>query len=141
MTLLAELPAGQYSSAREICEQESIPPAFLGKVFLPLCRRRLLRSLRGTGGGYELAVPPEDIHLLAIVQAIDGERLNDCILEDHPCGNPCECLLHPAWGAVREQFVNYLGRTTLADLVKMRKSRQVSIAPTDHAPEAIPSRH
>lgn len=140
MTLLADQPPGRFSSAREICDQESIPPAFLGKVFLPLCRCRLLRSLRGIGGGYELAVPPEQIRLLAIVQAIDGVQLNDCILEDHPCGDPRHCLLHSAWAAAREQFFNFLERTTLADLARMRKSLQVPIALADHAPEVIPSR-
>jgi Rrf2 family transcriptional regulator, iron-sulfur cluster assembly transcription factor len=140
MALLADQPPGHYSSSREICDQESIPPAFLGKVFLPLCRCRLLRSLRGTGGGYELAVPPEQIRLLAIVQAIDGTKLNDCILEDHPCGDPCDCLLHTAWGGLREQFVDYLERTTLADLARTRKSLQVPVAHADHAPAVIPSR-
>ena len=140
MALLAEQPPGRFSSSREICDQESIPPAFLGKVFLPLCRCRLLRSLRGTGGGYELAVPPEQIRLLAIVRAIDGEQLNDCVLEDHPCGDPRDCLLHPVWGALREQFVNYLERTTLADLARTRKSLQVPVAHAAYAPEVIPSR-
>jgi DNA-binding IscR family transcriptional regulator len=85
-------------------------------------------------------MPPEQIRLLAIVQAIDGARLNDCILEDHHCGDPRECLLHPAWGALREQFVNYLERTTLADLARMRNSLPVPIAHADHAPEVNPSR-
>jgi Rrf2 family iron-sulfur cluster assembly transcriptional regulator len=139
MTHLAEQPAGRFSSSREICEQENIPPSFLGKVFLPLCRCRMLRSLRGTGGGYELAVPPDQIRLLAIVQAIDGSQLDNCVLEDHPCGDPCECLLHPIWAACREQFVDYLKCTTVADLARMRKSTHVPIANADETREAIPS--
>jgi Rrf2 family iron-sulfur cluster assembly transcriptional regulator len=139
MAHLAEQPAGRLSSSREICEQENIPPSFLGKVFLPLCRCRMLRSLRGTGGGYELAVPPEQIRLLEIVQAIDGPQLDDCILEDHPCGNPRECLLHPVWANVRKQFVDYLERTTVAGLARMRKSARATIPPADDTREAIPS--
>lgn len=139
MAHLAEQPPGRFSSSREICHQENIPAAFLGKVFLPLCRCHMLRSLRGTGGGYELAVPPDQIRLLAIVQAIDGSQLSDCILEDHPCGNSRECLLHPIWAKVREQFVQYLERTTLADLAQMRRSRPTRISDADLAPEVIPS--
>ena len=118
MAHLAEKPPGQLSSSREICDQENIPPAFLSKVFLPLCRCRMVHSVRGTGGGYELAVPPDQIRLLEIVRAIDGSQLDNCILEDHPCGNPCKCLLHPMWSALREQFLNYLERTTVADLAR-----------------------
>ncbi|HTQ85124.1 MAG TPA: Rrf2 family transcriptional regulator [Candidatus Solibacter sp.] len=138
MTLLADQPPGRFSSAREICDQERIPQAFLGKVFLPLCRCRLLTSLRGIGGGYALAVPPEQIRLLAIVQAIDGAQLNQCILEDHPCGDPCNCLLHPAWAAAREQFVDFLKQTTLADLAQSRKPSGDPTADRYHSPEEIP---
>ncbi len=139
MVHLAEQPPGRFSSTREICEREGIPASYLGKVFLPLCRCRLVRSLRGTGGGYELAVPPEQIRLLTIVQAIDGAQLTDCVLEDHPCANPRQCLLHPVWSVVRAQFIDYLERTTLAELAQMRKPAQASTSETGQAPEAIPS--
>ena len=139
MVHLAEQPPGRFSSSREICDQEDIPPSFLGKVFLPLCRNRMLRSLRGIGGGYELAVPPDQIRLLSIVQAIDGSQLDDCVLEDHACGNPRQCLLHPGWAAVREQFLNYLESTTVADLVRMRKSAHLTIPAGGDTPEVIPS--
>ncbi len=139
MAHLAEQPLGRLSSSREICDQENIPPAFLGKVLLPLCRCRMLHSVRGIGGGYELAVPPDQIRLLEIVQAIDGPPLDGCILEDHPCGNSRECLLHPMWSALREQFVNYLEHTTVADLAQMRKSTRVPIPKAADTSELIPS--
>lgn len=139
MVHLAEQPPGQISSTREICDEENIPPSFLGKVFLPLCRGRLVRSLRGTGGGYELAVPPNEICLAAIVEAIDGSQLEDCILEDHRCGDSRECLLHHAWTGVRERFVDYLERTTVADLVRIRKPTQVRIPEVNDTAPVIPS--
>jgi Rrf2 family protein len=139
MAHLAEQPPGRFLSSREICDHEDIPPSFLGKVFLPLCRCRMLRSLRGIGGGYELAVPPDQIRLLAIVQAIDGSQLDDCVLEDHACGNPRQCLLHPIWAAVRQQFLDYLQNTTVADLARMRKSTSLSIPAAKDTPEAISS--
>jgi len=139
MVHLADQPPGRLSSSREICARENIPVSFLGKVFLPLCRCRMLRSLRGIGGGYELAVAPDQIRLLTIVQAIDGSQLDDCVLEDHPCGNSRGCLLHPGWAAVREQFVNYLEHTTVADLARMRRSTSGSISEAGVTPEMIRS--
>ena len=139
MVHLAEQPAGRLVSSREICDQENIPPSFLGKVLLPLCRSRMLRSLRGTGGGYELVVPPEQIRLLAIVEAIDGSQMNDCVMEDHPCGNPGGCLLHPIWATIRKQFVDHLEQTTVADLARMRRSTHEQIPKADDTPEVIPS--
>jgi Rrf2 family transcriptional regulator, iron-sulfur cluster assembly transcription factor len=139
MVHLAEQPPGRFSTSREICDQENIPPSFLGKVLLPLCRSRMLRSLRGTGGGYELALPPDQIRLLAIVQAIDGWQLDQCVLEDHPCGNPGKCLLHPIWAALREQLLDYLTRTTVADLALMRRSTDIPLPAAGDTNEGIPS--
>jgi len=115
-------PLGKLSGTREISEREHIPGPFIPKILLPLRRARLVRSFRGIRGGYDLAVPPEQINLLAIVRCIDGVPLNDCMLEDHPCSSPHECVLHPCWSIVRELLLGYLERTTLVDLVRFRRS-------------------
>lgn len=122
LTYLAMQPLGKLSGTREISESEHIPRPFIPKVLLPLRRARLVRSFRGIRGGYDLAVPPEQINLLAIMRCIDDVPLNDCVLEDHPCSSPHECAFHPCWSVVREQLLDYLERTTLADLVRFRKS-------------------
>lgn len=122
LTYLAMQPPGKFSGTREISECEHIPRAFIPKVLLPLRRAHLVLSCRGIRGGYELAVPPEQINLLAVMSCIDGVRLNDCVLEDHPCSCPDECVFHPCWSAVRELLLGYLERTTLADLVRFRQS-------------------
>jgi Rrf2 family protein len=121
VTYLAMQPLGKLSGTHEISEREHIPRPFIPKVLLPLRRARLVRSFRGIRGGYELAVPPEQINLLAIMRCIDGMPLNDCVLEDHPCSSPHECVLHPCWSIVRELLLGYLERTTLADLARSRQ--------------------
>ncbi len=123
LTYLAMQPLGKLSGTREIAEHEHIPRPFIPKVLLPLRRARLVLSFRGIRGGYELAVPPEQINLLAIMRCIDGAPLNDCVLEDHPCSSPHECAVHPCWSIVRELLLSYLERTTLADLVRFRQSK------------------
>lgn len=115
-------PPGKLSGAREISEHEVIPHSFLSKVLLPLRRGRLLRSVKGIRGGYELAMPPQQISLLTVVRCTEGTTLNECLMEDHECSIPRQCPLHPYWSIVREQFLGYLERTTLADLVRIRQS-------------------
>jgi Rrf2 family protein len=123
LTYLAMQPLGKLSGTREISEREHIPRPFIPKVLLPFRRARLVRSFRGIRGGYDLAVPPEQISLLAIMRCSDGMPLNDCVLEDDSCSSPDECVLHPCWSIVRELLVGYLEHTTLADLVRFRQSR------------------
>ena len=120
LAFLATQPVGMVVGTREIAEREGIPQAFLGKVLLLLCRERLVKSHRGIGGGYALAVPPEEIRLLAIVRAIDGDPIKNCVLEDRECSARRPCLLHLTWSSLREQWVAYLERTTLAELVRQR---------------------
>lgn len=139
LAYLAQQPPGRISSSREVCDQEDIPPAYLGKVLLPLCRCRILHSLRGIGGGYQLAVPPDQIPLLSIVEAIDGSQLDPCVLEDRPCGNPRKCLLHDVWADIRGQFIDYLRRTTVADLARDRKSARIPLSIESDAAEVSPS--
>jgi Rrf2 family protein len=122
LTYLAMQPLGKLSGTREISEHEQVPRPFIPKVLLPLRRARLVRSSRGIRGGYDLAVPPDQIDLLAIMRCIDGTPLNECVLEDHPCSSPDECVLHPCWSVVRELLLDYLEGTTLADLVRFRQS-------------------
>ncbi len=120
LAFLATQPKGTIVGTREIAEKEGIPQAFLGKVLLLLCRERLVKSHRGIGGGYELAVPPHEISLLAIVRSIDGDPIKNCVLEDRECSASRQCLLHSTWSCVREQWVAYLERTPLAELVRQR---------------------
>jgi Rrf2 family protein len=122
MAYLAAQPSGHPVGTREIAENEGIPHAFLGKVLLPFCRERLVRSRKGIGGGYELAAPPEQISLADIVRLVDGDPLKNCLVEDRECSATHPCLLHPSWKRLREQWIEYLERTTLAELAGLRET-------------------
>lgn len=136
LTVLAAQPVGRWMSAREIAEKSDMPAAFLGKVLLPLCRERLVRSRKGIGGGYELAAVPEEINLLSIVRAVDGEPFRHCLLEDHACSESNRCLLHPTWVTLREQWIDYLQRTTLADLARLQLETVLDAIPAATAGSA-----
>ncbi len=116
LAYLAAQPPGKLSPKNDIADSEEIPRAFLGKILLPLCRNRILRSRKGLRGGYELLVSPKKIPLLSVVLLVDGEPLKECLLEDHVCCG--SCMLHPSWCGLREKLLNYLERITVADLMK-----------------------
>ena len=127
LTYLAAQPPGKLSGSREISEHEDIPNSFLCKILLELRRKRLLRSYKGIGGGYELALPPDKINLLMIVRCIEGElAFTECILEDEQCSSQAQCSLHDSWTELRNQLAHFLESRTLADLVRTRQTRQNS---------------
>jgi Rrf2 family protein len=122
MTYLAGQPAGKLSGTHEISSCEEIPESFLCKVLLQLRRGRLLRSYKGIGGGYELAIPAEKINLLMITRCIDGEGVYDaCIMEDRRCAALKPCALHSTWDEVRNAIFAFLEKNTVADLARAQE--------------------
>lgn len=56
-----------------LAEREGIPVAFLEKIFLDLRRAGLVASIRGAQGGYFLALPPREVSVAIIFEALGEE--------------------------------------------------------------------
>lgn len=124
LTYLAMQPPGKLSGTQEISAHEHIPGSFLAKVLLQVRRGRLVRSYKGIGGGYELALPPDKINLLMIVRCFEGDvPFHQCVLADRECSIHGECALHEAWIGFRDQLVCFLEGQTLAKLVQMGRDK------------------
>lgn len=59
-------------ASHKIAQDRGIPERFLLKVLKPLVSARVLRSIKGPNGGYQLARPASDISMLEILEAVDG---------------------------------------------------------------------
>lgn len=57
---------------RDIAYEEELPEKFLELILLELKNARLVESVRGAKGGYQLRRSPSDIHLSEIIRLIDG---------------------------------------------------------------------
>lgn len=100
-----------------IAEAQSIPVNFLENILAGLRQSGIVRSQRGSEGGYWLAKSPEDVSVADIIRAVEGplatvrgERAEDL---DYPEGVEG---LQELWVAVRASLRNVLERVTLADL-------------------------
>jgi Rrf2 family transcriptional regulator, iron-sulfur cluster assembly transcription factor len=134
MTFLAAQRPGRLCGAREIAQAEGIPRPFLWKILQKLAARKLIRSVRGVRGGYELAKPADRITLEKILKEIgQHRRVTRCILGFSQCTDRSPCVLHPLWSTQRKSFSKALQTTTLADLTRAARaassrSRVTSIA-------------
>ena len=108
-------------SARTISEREGIPISYLEHLLARLRGAGLIKSVRGPGGGFELAMIPGDISLLSIIRALDGPVvLCDCFEESAAkltCGNPDSCSARVLWERLRVGIEDALEATTLACIV------------------------
>jgi Rrf2 family protein len=125
LTFLALQPPGRRAGAREISAAEGIPMPFLWKILQTLSRRKLVRSFKGVGGGYELVRPAERIRLCTVVSATDGNGFRDrCVLGLSVCSDRNPCPLHRQWAGIRTRMTAMLDRTSLADLAASAKRRR-----------------
>src|SRR5258708_30070302 len=105
---------------RDIAYEESLPEKFLELILLELKNARMVESVRGAKGGYQLRREPADIHLSEIIRLIDGplapfgdaEQLRDLIDRDLP-----HRALYQVFLDVRDAAARILDNTTLADLI------------------------
>ena len=104
-------------TSESIATAQQIPAKFLEAILTELRRAGLVRSRRGTRGGYWLSRPAAEISVAEVLRAIDGPMalvrgVRPEQVEYHGSAAP---LLH-VWVAVRAALRDVLGGVTLADL-------------------------
>jgi Rrf2 family protein len=83
-------------SAAEVARTRSISRTFLGKIVQTLAKAGIVSTRRGVGGGISLAVGPEDLTLLQIIEAIEGPLvLNECLVSQPDCPQIAVCPAYP----------------------------------------------
>jgi Rrf2 family cysteine metabolism transcriptional repressor len=105
---------------REVAYEEDLPEKFLELILLELKNARMVESVRGAKGGYQLRRDPAEIRLSEIVRLIDGpvapfadaEQLRALIDRDLP-----HRALYQVFLDVRDSAARILENTTLADLI------------------------
>ena len=117
MIHLAGLPRGSKVQQAELSKATEVSGHFLSKVLQQLVRSQFIRSQRGAGGGFALAVPAERVSLLDVVEAIEGPlHLNLCLEEGPSCCRKSWCPAHKVWADAQEAVVEVLGRASIASV-------------------------
>jgi Rrf2 family protein len=119
MVFLAMKPLEQIFSLGEIAAGADVSITLLAKIFQQFGKHGLVRSYRGTGGGFRLGRSPEKITLLEIVEAVEGPiAMNRCLMDRGSCGREGFCTVHPVWRRVQERMKEILCGATLKDLAE-----------------------
>ena len=110
---------GRTVARREIAAEMDIPEQFLGKVAKRLARQGFLEVVMGVRGGYRLLVRPEDLTLLDVVEAVEGEIfLNDCLMHPGTCFREERCAINRIWRQAREGLRETLRQADFATLLR-----------------------
>ncbi len=117
---LAEFYSSGLLQIKDIASRCNIPHQFLEQIFNQLGKSGIIKSTRGKNGGYELAMRPDQITVLQIVNALEGDIVfvpksdspNDVIVE----------LFQEAEDKLKEVL-----SVSLADLVSKQQSLQKNV--------------
>jgi len=125
---LAQQPKSEIVLKKDICRTQNVTPAFLTKILQPLIKAGIVSSQRGVGGGFLLARDPEEINLLDILQAEEGElKLNHCLIDEDACNRDKFCSTHEVWHEAQDEMIKVLGKYNVAELVKRQKEKMAQL--------------
>jgi Rrf2 family transcriptional regulator, cysteine metabolism repressor len=105
--------------AKDIAERQSIPKDYLALIMIELRKAGLIDSVRGPGGGYRLAMLPEEITMGHALRSLESPlSLIDCTtdLGFGECSLSLRCRMRNVWIEATKAVAEILDRTTIADL-------------------------
>ena len=125
--------AGGQLTVSDLAQREGLAEPTVAKVLLALRRAGVVAAARGRQGGYELAKPPEQTSMKAILRALDrplfeGSFCRQNVAED-ACVHEGECTLLPVWLQLEQLIEGFLARLTLADVARGLHARGVVPVP------------
>ena len=110
----------------EIAARQGISLSYLEQLFARLRRQGLVASVRGPGGGYRLAVAPQEITVVRIIDAIDEPIDATRCAGEMNCAGEERCLTHYLWEELTALIRDFLDNMTLGDLVDQPHVREVA---------------
>lgn len=101
----------------DIAHRQGISLSYLEQLFAKLRRSALVSSVRGPGGGYNLARPAAEIHVAEVITAVDENVDTTRCGGAGNCHNDGPCLTHDLWMDLSRRIHDYLNHISLQQLV------------------------
>ncbi|MDR2220356.1 MAG: Fe-S cluster assembly transcriptional regulator IscR [Methylobacillus sp.] len=120
-----------------ISDRQEISLSYLEQLFSRLRRNGLVKSVRGPGGGYRIAMPLEAISVSDIITAVD--ELIDATQcgGNENCHEERRCMTHDLWTSLNMRILEYLSGVSLAQLVHSQRNGDKIVIPEPRRRERI----
>ena len=113
---------------QDIAERQRIPLKFLFQIMQILKRVNIVRSRRGTEGGYTLSRPPGQMTVGDVLRAMSGPLVQvSCLETGKPrdgCGKQNACQFQPIWAELDRAIGSVLNHITFEELVQRTRAGQ-----------------
>lgn len=114
-------------TTRTIAEHQELSERYLEQLLIPLKQAGLVKSIRGSQGGYVLGRHPKDITVGDIIRVLEGPIAPvDCVSEINPdeCDRSGFCVTRGIWTRMRDAITEVLDSYSLQDLVNESRAHK-----------------
>lgn len=119
---LAQHYGGEPVPLKSVAERQSLSEHYLEQLIAVLRKKGLVKSVRGSQGGYLLSREPKDIKVGDVVRALEGPIAPlECVNEQAKivgCDQADYCITRSVWIKVRDSIAGVLDAITLEDLCR-----------------------
>ena len=115
-------------SLRDISLRQGISLDYLEQIFSKLKRNNIVKSIRGTQGGYILNKNPSEIKLNNIFYAVDEKVKTVQCKKDSKrgCnGKATKCITHDLWDELETHINSFFENKSLEDLINNKRETRV----------------
>ncbi|MCO6495541.1 MAG: Rrf2 family transcriptional regulator [Bacteroidetes bacterium] len=109
---------GNRVSLNDISENIDSPKAFTAKILQKLSKNKIIQSIKGPSGGFEITTENmNNLRLSHIVKAFDGDDIyKSCGIGLEECNDSKPCPVHSRFKNIREELKRMLETTSILDL-------------------------
>lgn len=111
----------------DIAETQKISVSYLEQLFARLRKNRLVKGMRGPGGGYRLARPASEVTIAEIIAAVDEQIDMTRCAGKEDCQDGEKCLTHELWADLSKQLYDFLHAITLGQIVEWPAVQKVAV--------------
>ena len=125
---LAKFNSQNPVSLRDISLRQGISLDYLEQIFSKLKKNNIVKSIRGTNGGYILTKNPDQIKLANIFHAVDEKvKQVQCKKESKKgCnGKSTKCITHYLWDELEIYINDFFDKKNLGDILKSNPERRI----------------
>ena len=109
---------GQPLSVRVASEQQDVPYAFARSIQHDLVLSGIVESRRGARGGIVLARPADELTVLDVVEAVQGDlAMSICTHDEDWCPRARHCVFHRLWQGADALLRDYLSKQSIRELL------------------------
>ena len=125
---LAEHQNCGYVALKDIAQRQGISKKYLEQIIPILNRSDILKTTRGSQGGYMLAKSPDKYTVGDVLRLTEGSLAPVACLDSEPveCERSAQCATLPVWKGLYKAINDYVDSITLQDILDMQKERYSS---------------